>query len=77
MTPTDPDLDTLLSDPLIRSVMKADRVDPERLRSKLVRIGTEIVQRRLGRQRERLGDCVQARFAAERKAPAAPAGGIW
>jgi hypothetical protein len=77
MTPTDPDLDTLLSDPLIRSVMKADRVDPERLRSKLVRIGTEIAERRHGRSRDRLGDCVQARFAAERKAAAAPAGGIW
>jgi hypothetical protein len=77
MTPTDPDLDTLLSDPLIRSVMKADRVDPERLRSKLVRIGSEIAKRRLGRSRDRISACVQARFAAERKVSAAPAGGIW
>ena len=77
MTPTDPDLDTLLSDPLILSVMEADHVDPERLRGKLLRIGAEIVQRRLGRSRDRLGACVQARLAAERKAHAAPAGGIW
>jgi hypothetical protein len=60
-------LDALLSDPLIQAVMKADRVDPARLRAKLVRIGTDIAGHRSQEsgQAAILG-CLQARFAAHR-----------
>jgi hypothetical protein len=46
MTPFDPTLDTLLSDPLVVALMKADRVDPASLRAEFIRIGAELAGRR-------------------------------
>jgi hypothetical protein len=69
-------LDALLSDPLIQSVMKADHVDPAKLRAKLVRIGAEIAPRsRQDRGQAAIVGCLQARFAAARS-PERVSGGL-
>lgn len=81
MASPDLTLEALLSDPLVLTLMKADRVDPARLRAKLTRIGEDVARRRSERGEERsAGGCVQARFAQARLAPAraggcTPAGG--
>jgi len=41
----EPGLNSLLSDPVIRAVMKADRVDPRQLEAELSRLGGQIRER--------------------------------
>jgi hypothetical protein len=67
MSSPDLTLDALLSDPLVQSLMRADRVDPAHLRAKLVRIGVDIAKRRRDdRGHAAIVGCLQARFAAAR-----------
>jgi len=76
MSSPDLTLDALLSDPLVQSLMRADRVDPAHLRAKLVRIGVDIARRsREGRGHAAIVGCLQARFAAARS-PERVSGGL-
>ncbi|MFO1149033.1 MAG: hypothetical protein U1E62_11720 [Alsobacter sp.] len=76
MPSPDLSLDALLSDPLVQSLMKADKVDPATLRAKLGRIGAEIANHR-GQDRGQAAiiGCLQARFAAART-PGRVSGGL-
>ena len=72
----DPTLDALMSDPLVIAMMKADRVNPVRLRAKFKRIGAELERRRGDRRSlRRIRDYLHLRTGP---GPAGPhAGGIW
>jgi hypothetical protein len=77
-TSSDPTLDTLMSDPLILTLMKADNVDPVRLKAKFHRIGADIARRRRERSDKRLfGSRSRALSSGRQSRPASPAGGIW
>jgi hypothetical protein len=71
-----PTIDSLLADPLIQSVMRADRVDPRALKTMLTRVAANHREPRLDLEGARIRFGGQARARAEDATPLPPAP-IW
>jgi hypothetical protein len=70
--PYEPTISELMTDPLIRSMMSADRVDPHALEAMLYSLAS-----RIGRRRDsELADWRKPFFDARAAAPAVPPGQI-
>jgi hypothetical protein len=69
-----PTIDSLLADPLIQSVMRADRVDPRALRTMLTRVAANRPEPRLDLEgvRFRFGGQARPRAAEATPLPSAP-----